>query len=134
MVAVSHFVCRLQTATILFVFGIRLEAQICNQPNPVDLGCWTSSRPLQITAPGAGEPAGRMQAVHAIALHDRRVLCIDWLHFFGETPPVPNVVLFDPTVEPNDPTCIRWAEVGAIPFLNLFCAGHTALADGRIFF
>ena len=114
--------------TMVLLCTETLRAQPCD---PSVCGQWGSVKPMKLTDPQPGEPTGRMKAVHSILLHTGKVLCIDQ-HRFSEN--TPHIVLFEPAEDPNDETITLVSDSFAINGHNLFCSGHAALADGRIFF
>lgn len=106
--------------------------QPCSQPTllPEVLGCWQKPLALKVSAPAPGTPTGPMQAVHSIALHNWRILCVDWLNF-GDAP---RVVLFDPNYPNGHALNIQYAPNGPPGSHNLFCSEHSILSDWKVFF
>ena len=107
--------------TMVLLCTETLRAQPCD---PSVCGAWGDVTPMKLPPPG--QPTGRMKAVHSILLHTGKVLCIDQ-HRVGNTP---HIVLFDPV----DESITLVSDSFDINGHNLFCSGHAALADGRIFF
>ncbi len=115
-------------------------AQCSGTPNVE--GCWGPLVPMIVNEVEPGDPAltpqqqsGRLQAVHLLALHDERVLALDFLHFLD----APSAVVVDPFVADPFADGIRNAGVPPRPgedpdYHDLFCSGHTATGQGWIFF
>jgi Domain of unknown function (DUF1929) len=113
------------------------QAQECNS-GPATCGQWDALVPMQLTPPNGTTP---MQVIHAILLRTGKVLCIDEDHNFP--PESPEIVLFDPGTSAAGDEAIKLVfetyPPGQTPqgypnFHDMFCSGHTALSDGRIFF
>lgn len=114
--------------TVAIVSVAVFRAESLAQPCPLnanEIGCWGDVTPMELNPPG--QPTGRMLAVHSILLRTGKVLCIDQkVPFFPNTP---DIVLFDPADGTITLVVDDWANERLI-----FCSGHSALSDGRIFF
>lgn len=94
-------------------------------PDPVYFGEWSDLKSLSADPE---DPNQAVQCVHAIVLHNGKVLC-SAVYRPGDPPARPQNVLFDPATD-----SVSVASQGSPNQHNLFCSGHVTLADGRVLF